>query len=813
METFVAKKPVRILLLEDSELDGELLSGHLDRGGLTYDLHRVDTEEAFVAALMTGEFDLVLSDFALPGFDGHLALQLVRQHAPDTPFIFVSGVLGELFATESLKQGATDYVLKRNLVRLPAAVDRALAEAHERRERRRAEAALSASEISTRIALEAATLGLWAFMPKTGLLQWDRRCRAMFGVEPEAKVDYELFLACVHPDDRARMDEAVQAAIAPDGAGEIEEEFRIVSAPIGERWIATRGRSIFEAGQCVRFTGVVQDITGQKRAQQELRQLNERLEAAVELRTRERDRIWRLSRDLLCVLGVDGRLLSVNPAWTSLLGWPAEELTGRSLFELIHRDDLAATCKALALLASDNASPRFETRCAQRDGGYRWLSWTAASEDGQLYCVARDITAERDAASELEAANRQLLQQISERERVEKTLQQMQRLDAVGQLTSGVAHDFNNLLTVILGNVTFIERGLTSAGAEPSLHRRLSHMRIAAERGAKLTSQLLSFSRRQRLEPKPLDLNETVTSMRDLLQSTMGGSIQIETQLSADLWPALVDPTQIELIILNLAINARDAMAVGGSLKVSTGNVVLTDPPGRPEEPGPGEYVMLSVADTGAGMSDEVLAKTFEPFFTTKEVGKGSGLGLAQVFGFAKQSGGGVQILTKAGVGTEVRVLMPRAAIRRPVASGAEKQSNARALSMAGRKILVVDDDARVREITATMLQDLGYVVVEAGSGGAALDQLDRLSDVDLLMVDYAMPGMNGADVMREALARRPGLPVLFVTGYADLGALSDVGEHRIIQKPFHEDELAAKVVRALSSADEAPARSSAPVN
>jgi PAS domain S-box-containing protein len=794
-------RSVRILLLEDSQLDGELLAGHLGRAGLTYTLDRVETQADFENALRTGGYDLVLSDFALPGFDGHLALRLARDISPDTPFIFVSGVLGELFATESLKQGATDYVLKRNLMRLPSAVDRALAEAHERRERRRAEAALSASEISTRIALEAASFGLWAFMPTTGQLQWDRRCREMFGTDPAAPLDYSVFLGSVHSQDRERMDAAVQQAILLEGTREIDEEFRILHPSAGERWIATRGRSIFEGKVCVRFTGVVQDITEQKRAQQALRELNERLEASVEQRTRERDRIWHLSRDLLCVLSADGVMLSVNPAWTGVLGWRSEDITGRPFYELLHPDDLSATRAALARLFADDASPRFVARCRHHDGSFRWLSGTAATEDGLMYCVARDITSEREAAAELEAANRQLLQQIAERERVEKTLQQMQRLDAVGQLTSGVAHDFNNLLTVILGNVTFIERGLSSAGGEPSLMRRLSHMRIAAERGAKLTSQLLSFSRRQRLEPKPLDLNETVHSMRDLLQSTMGGSIQIETNLSSDLWPALVDPTQIELIILNLAINARDAMAVGGSLTVATSNTVLYDPPRRPEEPGPGEYVMLSVADTGAGMSDEVLAKAFEPFFTTKEVGKGSGLGLAQVFGFAKQSGGGVQIETCVGRGTEVRVLMPRASVRGVESAVGGQRSADPGRPHSGRKILVVDDDASVREITVTTLSELGYVVVEAGSGGAALDQLDRAADIDLLVVDYAMPGMNGADVVREAQSRRPGLPYLYLTGYADLGALKEVGENGIVQKPFQEEELAAKIVQALSKA------------
>jgi CheY-like chemotaxis protein len=314
---------------------------------------------------------------------------------------------------------------------------------------------------------------------------------------------------------------------------------------------------------------------------------------------------------------------------------------------------------------------------------------------------------------------------------------------------------------------------------------------------------LLAFSRRQRLEPKPVNLNDTVTGMRELLQSTMGGSVVITTQLEPTLWPALVDPTQIELIILNLAINARDAMQAGGDLIVSTANITLTVPPSRPEEPPQGDYVVLSVADTGAGMSEEVLQRAFEPFFTTKEIGKGSGLGLAQVFGFAKQSGGGVRIETELGRGTTVSVFLPRAQAaghtrrERPVRPAVAKSNQPRS----GTLILLVDDDGAVREITAKMLRDLGYDVLEAGSGGAALDLLAREPRIAMSVLDFAMPGMSGAEVAQEVHKRRPGLPVLFITGYADLAALKGVGEDHIVQKPFREADLATKVGRTLQEA------------
>ena len=400
---------------------------------------------------------------------------------------------------------------------------------------------------------------------------------------------------------------------------------------------------------------------------------------------------------------------------------------------------------------------------------------------------------------ELAASNTALQDQIVERERAEDALRLVQRLDAVGQLTSGVAHDFNNLLTVIAGNIEFLERVVTDERSK----RRLDMMRGAAARGAKLTAQLLAFSRRQRLVPTPVSLNQTVVSMRDLLQSSIGGAIQIETTLQDDLWPALVDATQIELVILNLAINARDAMAVGGRLTIETANVTVSEAPSRPERPQAGEYVMISVSDTGTGMTPEVLARVFEPFFTTKETGKGSGLGLAQVYGFVKQSGGGIRIDTVPAEGTSIKVYLPRVAEHTvaPVVPAAAE--GARAHPSGSRPVLlVVDDDAGVREVTATRMAEAGYTVREAASGLQALAALDADPAVDLVVLDFAMPGMNGAEAAGEIRKRWPSMPVLFVTGFADTDALARAGADgtdAIVLKPFRDGELEHKVATALA--------------
>jgi signal transduction histidine kinase/CheY-like chemotaxis protein len=402
--------------------------------------------------------------------------------------------------------------------------------------------------------------------------------------------------------------------------------------------------------------------------------------------------------------------------------------------------------------------------------------------------------AERTA--EIEATNRQLVSQIAERERIESTLRQMQRLEAVGQLTTGVAHDFNNLLTVVLGNLGFVEKDLGDS-LDLKVKQRLSYMRLAAERGAKLTGQLLAFSRRQRLVPKPVDLSDTLANMHDLLQSTLGNSVQIKTSFKSDLWHAFVDPNQIELAVLNLAINARDASQVGDTIMLETFNATV-GPPENEHEPSAGEYVVVSVTDSGTGMTKEVLSKAFEPFYTTKDIGKGTGLGLSQVLGFAKQSGGGMRIESRVGEGTSVKIYLPRA--RQIDVVGPPKSIGAPQAGVKGAVILLVDDDSAVREVTASILRELSYVVIEVGSGGGALDLLDRNAQFDLVILDFAMPGMNGMEVARQVRTKVPSCPVIFVTGFADTSALGDIDQIQIVRKPFIGNELADKVQLALAN-------------
>jgi signal transduction histidine kinase/CheY-like chemotaxis protein len=394
----------------------------------------------------------------------------------------------------------------------------------------------------------------------------------------------------------------------------------------------------------------------------------------------------------------------------------------------------------------------------------------------------------RERTAQLETANDQLRKQITERRQVEAALQQAQKMEVIGQMTGGVAHDFNNLLTAVLGNLELALR----RGTDDCIRRYLEGATHAAQRGAKITSQLLAFSRTQRLQSEPIDLNSVVTRMGDLLFRTIGATVRIETILEKNLWQATADRSQIESVILNLAVNARDAMPNGGRLTISTANMPR-DEQNKPVELAAGDYVAVCVSDTGTGMTDEVLRKAFEPFFTTKPVGSGTGLGLSQVYGIAKQTGGGVSIATKIGEGTKVAVYLPRTR-GRPLLQTSEAPGAP--LRRHDATILVVDDDPDVRGLTISSLETLGYRVFGADGGRAAIDFVGRNVFIDLVLIDIAMPEINGVEAVQAILKERPGLPFLYMTGYVGPTKLDP--SERVVKKPFTLAELAAKVEEVL---------------
>jgi len=520
-------------------------------------------------------------------------------------------------------------------------------------------------------------------------------------------------------------------------------------------------------------------------SQAKLEGLNRELEARVEVRTAERDKMWTTSPDLMVVLSPDGFYQRVNPAWTAVLGHAARDLVGRHALDLVHPDDLAATEAALAT-AKAGTLPTFENRFRHRDGGWRWLSWVAAPGEDTIFAVGRHVTDAREAQAALA--------------RAEDQLRQAQKMEAVGQLTGGLAHDFNNLLAGISGNLELIGRRMAQ-GRVGDVERHVAAARAASDRAAALTHRLLAFSRRQTLAPRPTDVNRLAAELEELVRRTAGPQVQVALALAPDAWPVLVDPPQLENALLNLCINARDAMPDGGCVTVATANVRLgSEVGGRAGEYGapPGAYVAVSVTDTGHGMDADVAAKAFDPFFTTKPLGQGTGLGLSMIYGFARQSGGQVRIASEPGRGTVVTLHLPRYLGEADVTSSAPAGPAAEPRARAGETVLVVDDEPLVRALVVDVLDELGYAALEAADGAGGLVLLRSDARVDLLVTDVGLPGgMNGRQLADAARAIRPDLKVLYITGYAE-GVLTGEGAlddgMAVLTKPFSVDGLARRI-------------------
>lgn len=510
-----------------------------------------------------------------------------------------------------------------------------------------------------------------------------------------------------------------------------------------------------------------------RRAENELIALTGTLEARVEERTAERDRVWRNSRDLLAVIGADGIFRRANPAWQSVLGYSPSEVEGRSFLDLIWPEDAAKTQEGLDRAVAAQDLTAFENRYRRSDGTPRWISWHTAVEGDLVYAYGRDITSQKEQAEALEQA--------------QEALRQSQKLEAMGQLTGGVAHDFNNLLTPIMGSLDMLQK--RGVGGERD-QRLIDGALQSAERARTLVQRLLAFSRRQPLKPQAVDVGELVRGISELIGSTTGPQIRIVVELADELPFAEADPNQLEMAILNLSVNARDAMPDGGTLRIAAEKGVVTSK--KRSDLAPGEYVRLSVADTGVGMDEETLAHAVEPFFSTKGIGKGTGLGLSMVHGLAAQLHGGLRISSRVGVGTNVELWLP---VTSATPSTDERR---KAISTAaGGSILLVDDEAVARGTTADMLDDLGYQVTEANSGEEALMMLRRGHAPDLLISDHLMPGMPGEQLVREAQALHPEMPALIVSGFAGIDDIPpDIPR---LSKPFRQSEFASAIAGLLS--------------
>ncbi|WP_342039329.1 ATP-binding protein [Allosphingosinicella indica] len=701
-----------------------------------------------------------------------------------------------------------------------------------------AERAVRDSEERLQRALGSSKVGTWDWDVSADRVRADRRFAELYGVDPDRAADgapIADYVGRFHPDDVDRVSSAINSTIAE--ASEFAEEYRLVGADGEITWVLATGRCQRDATTgTLRFPGIVLDISERRREE-------DRRRALIELDERLRDLddpvdIAETSAEIL------GRTLGVSRAGYGTIDPEAETITierdwnapgVKSIAGTLHFRDYGTYIDDLKrgeTVACENADTDSRTRATadalKAISAHSFINMPV-TEQGEFVALVfvnhaearqwrdadiafmRDLAERTRSASErrraegdLRALAASLEAQVAERSaellRAEEQLRQAQKMEAVGQLTGGIAHDFNNMLAVVIGGLNLLKRRL--ARGETDLDRYIDGAMEGAERAASLTQRLLAFSRQQPLDPKPVDANRLVADMTELLVRTLGEQARVETVLAAGLWRAHADPSQTESAILNLCVNARDAMPDGGRLTIETCNVHVDDSYARDAAIEPGQYVQIAVTDTGEGMTADVIEKAFDPFFTTKGIGKGTGLGLSQVFGFVRQSGGHVKIYSEPGSGTTVKLYLPRfygpdedVAVRAAEAATADGHSD--------EVILVVEDEARVRAYSVEALRELGYTVISAASGPEALALIEGGQQVTLLFTDVMMPDMTGRQLADRALKALPGLKILFTTGYTRNAVVHngvlDPGTN-FLPKPFGIEQLAAKVRAALDS-------------
>jgi two-component system cell cycle sensor histidine kinase/response regulator CckA len=755
----------KLLLLEDNKDDADLALAELTRAGFDADSEVISTSMAFIEKIQSKRYDLILADYRLPDWSGLEALRYLRNSGYQTPFILVTGTLGDDLAVQCIKEGATDYVLKQKLDRLPRACLRALEEASLRAERDRAEKELRDTGEQYRLLFDANPLPLWVF---------DRETLAFLAVNEAAIRHYgfsrDEFLNMTIRDIRPPGDvPALLDAVAnphgglsrPEGWIHRKKDGTLIDVEITSHGLPFRGKS----AELI----LAHDVTDQRRSEEALRQSEERFAKAFR------------SSPLPITISTraEGRYLDVNDAFLKMMGYTRAEVVGRTSSELkfwLEAEDRAAMIRQLA---ERGEVTRLEAKIRTQTGDIRLAEISAElielDRNACVLAITHDVT---------------------ERRRLEEQLRQAQKMEAVGRLAGGIAHDFNNMLSVVIGYTDLLQERVESGPAR----KGLNEIKKAAERAASLTRQLLAFSRRQVLAPRVLDLNSIIDNLSKMLGHMIGEDIELVLVPGASLGHVKADPMQVEQAIMNLAVNARDAMPHGGKLIVATTNAEL-DETKTHHHPSvrSGSYVLLAVSDTGCGMSEETMRHIFEPFYTTKGPGQGTGLGLSMVHGFVNQSGGYVWVYSELGKGTTFKIFLPRidepvtveqAAVEQPTARGSEA-------------VLLVEDEEPLRFLATTVLEDSGYTVHSAPDAHEATKCAQELGHIDLLVTDVVMPGQSGSELAALLRRRWPNLKTLYISGYTgDLITQQGVLETGadLLEKPFTKNSLLKRVRAVLDT-------------
>lgn len=759
-------KLLRVLNVEDSERDAKLLTRHLSKAGYDLTLERVETSAEMKTALQEKEWDIILCDYVMPNFGALAAIDVLKENGLDIPLIIISGTIGEEKAVEAMLAGANDYLMKDNLARLVPAIERELQDVKNRNYQRQSEIALRKSQERYRHLLDTANEGVLITNADLKITYVNQQLLQMLGLTREEVLGESVLILL---EDTSEVEQRLQQRIK--GVKE-QFDFQLRRKDGSLLWVIVNSSPIQdEDGNFAGVLSMMTDISQRKNAEEKLVQSEARYRLLFDNNPHP---MWVFDKETL-------GFLEVNDAAIHHYGYSREEFLSKTIKEIRPVEDVPIL---MQFLSSNELKFKFTG------------SWRHQKKDGTIIEV--EVTT-HDFTFNKRPARLVLAQDVTEKRNLEQQLRQSQKMEAIGRLAGGISHDFNNMLTAIKGYSDLALRQLTS---KDPLRYNIEEIIKASDRSTDLTRQLLAFSRKQILEPKIIDLNLIIMELEKMLERLIGEDIKLSTVLEESIGSVRADPGQIEQVIMNLVVNARDAMPDGGNLIVETKNVYLDEDYASCHiAVVPGNYVMLAVSDTGIGMDAETQSHIFEPFFTTKEMGKGTGLGLSTVYGIVKQSEGNLWVYSELGHGTSFKIYFPHvedATQEKSSVSKKDKESN----HQGTETILLVEDEELVRNLAKRILETFGYQVLAAPDGKVALSICEFYeNDIHLLITDAVMPEMSGRELTIRISKMRPEMKILYMSGYTDKAAV----EHGIleegynfIQKPFMPTDLAAKVRKIL---------------